>query len=118
MAAPGGCACSMTRADSATNKAWTKIPRLQIILAKEPLLTSEEELQRYLHYPRIQRLGNIAESTLARVVDKPVGIFELRMVENVKGFRSKLQLGVFGDRSALQQSHIPIVDSGSGEITP
>src|ERR1700735_2761475 len=103
MGAPGCCACSAPVDSSARIAARTKMPRPQTIFANDPLLTLEQELQCYLHHTRIvvTSTGYIAETTLASVVDEPIRICKLRMVEDIECFCPKLQLSGLGDGGAL-----------------
>src|ERR1700678_1979834 len=96
------------------------MPRPQTILAKDRLLTLEQELQCDLHDTRIVETStsHITETTLASVVDEPIRIRKLRMVEDIECFCPKLQLGALGDGGALQQSHIIIIDARTGEVSP
>src|ERR1700733_916835 len=120
IAAPGCCACSAAVDSSARIAAGTKTPRPQTIFANDPLLTLEQELQCYLHDARIVATGTsyITETTLPSVVDEPIRIRKLRMVEDIECFCPKLQLSGLGDGGALQQGHIVIVDARTGEGSP
>src|ERR1700677_164540 len=103
MGAPGCCACSAAVDSSARIAARTKMPRPQTILAKAPLLTLEQELQCDLHDARIVATSTsyITETALASVVDGPIRIRKLGMVEDVEGFCPELKFGALGNRSAL-----------------
>src|ERR1700678_1564747 len=102
MRAPGCCACSAPVEISARIAAETKMPRPQIIFSN-PLLTLEQELQCYLHDTRIVAAGtsHVTETTLTSVVDEPIRIRKLRMVEDIECFCPKLQFGGLGDGGAL-----------------
>ncbi len=54
--------------------------------------------------------GNPAEGAVA---DVPVGITEIRMVQDVEGFKTKLKALGLGYRKVLQDSHIEIQKSRS-----
>jgi hypothetical protein len=60
------------------------MPRRQTIFVKRPLLTLEQELQRHLHDAGIVRPVYITKFALASVVDQPIRIRELRMVEDIE----------------------------------
>jgi hypothetical protein len=61
----------------------------------------EQKLQGNLHDPRIVGTSHIAETTLAGVVDEPIRICKLRMVEDIECFCPKLQLSGLGNGSTL-----------------
>jgi hypothetical protein len=79
------------------------MPHPKTIFATNPLLTLEQEFQRYLHDTRLVATSTsyITETTQASVVDRTVWVRKLRMVEDVEGFCPELQLGALGDGSAL-----------------
>src|ERR1700677_793807 len=106
MGAPGCCACSTgaAGADSrARIAARTKMSRPQTIFANDPLFTLEQELQCHLHDTRTVETStsHITETALPNVVDEPIRIRKLRMVEDIECFCSKLQLGALCDGGAL-----------------
>jgi len=63
--------------------------------------TLEEELQRNLHDTGVTGTSYKAETTLAGVVDEPIRIHKLRMVEDIECFCPKLQLSALGNVSTL-----------------
>src|SRR5579859_5920845 len=75
----------------------------------------KDDLQRHLHDTGIVSTGYITKATLTGIVDQPIRIHELRMVEDIEGFGPKLQFDVLGNVGALQQSHVVIVDARAGE---
>src|ERR1700733_11434353 len=120
MAAPGCCAFNATVENNASIATRTKMSRPQAIFVRDPLVTLEQELQCYLHDAGLVATSTsyITEPPLTAVVDRSVRIRKLRMVEDVEGFCPELQFGAFGNRGALEQSHIIIVDAGTGEVSP
>src|ERR1700735_29767 len=103
MAAPGCCACSAVVDSSASIAVRAKMPHPTTLFATNALLTLEQQLQCDLHDARLvaTSTGYITETTLATVVDRPVRISKLRMVEDVEGFCPELQFRAFGSRGAL-----------------
>src|SRR5262249_17499970 len=79
---------------------------------------SKDDFQRHLHDTGIVRTSYVTETTLAGIVDQPIRIGKLRMVKDIECLCPKLQLNVLGNISALQQSHIVIVDARAGEGSP
>src|SRR5215475_10618580 len=58
--------------------------------------TLEEELQRNLHDTGIVSTSYVTETTLAGVIDEPIRIRKLRMVEDIECLCPKLQLNALG----------------------
>jgi hypothetical protein len=85
------------------NRSPDKDARPQNIFANDPLLTLEQELQCDLHDTGIVATSTsyITETTLASVVDEPIRIRKLRMVEDIECFCPKLQLSSLGNGGAL-----------------
>jgi hypothetical protein len=64
------------------------------------------ELQRKLHCPRISGLLDLAEGCVAKV---PIGIHELRFVEQIENIRSELEVPCLGKRNSLRKSNVPLI---------
>src|SRR5277367_4228492 len=63
--------------------------------------SSKDKLQCDLHDTVIVGPSYITETTLAGVVDEPIRVRKLRVVEDIECFCPKLQLSVLGNGSTL-----------------
>src|SRR5580700_8764841 len=61
------------------------------------------------------RIPRIVDNPKARIADVPGGIYELRMVEDIKEFETQIERESLIDRSSLQDSEIGVIEARTVE---